>query len=216
MCFQAKNVPSVTLQTAVLMQVKDFANAQQTFSVFDITRTIREKTGNGDIEIPEVEVSGASFRFDIPHAKVKAIFDELWRTGVFDPLFTLNRNFNGTYFEYTPQIAGNVSATPAPVPTFAVTPSAPVLSVSTAPTTTATSSGKPSRSDVTPRVKLYLDNCASRNFRPTLKQVQSAIKRGDVSTGWTCDELSDLIENDLGFNVVPDPDYVSASQVEVV
>jgi hypothetical protein len=60
MCNQ---VQSVTLQTAVLMTVKEFAQNSQTFSVHDITRTIRSKAAQGDLEIPEVEVAGASFRF---------------------------------------------------------------------------------------------------------------------------------------------------------
>jgi hypothetical protein len=74
---------------------------------------------------------------------------------------------------------------------------------------------KPPRSTVVERVKLYLNHCASRNYRPSLKQVQSAIKRQDKSTGWTCEELSDVV-NDLGFDIISDPDYVSMSQVKVV
>src|ERR1035441_7849921 len=97
-----QQVPSVTLQSAVLMQVKAFAQNNTPFSVHDITRTIRQKTSQGELEIPEVEVQGASFRFDIPHPKVKALFDELWTSGVFDPDFSLSRKFNGMYFEYTP------------------------------------------------------------------------------------------------------------------
>ena len=117
MCNQ---VQSVTLQTAVLMQVKEFAQTNTPFSVHDITRTIRTKAAQGELEIPEVEVQGASFRFDIPHPKVKGIFEEMWKTGVFDPDFTLSRQFNGMYWLYTPapvnggaSYAG-VSVTPQP------------------------------------------------------------------------------------------------------
>ena len=218
MCNKA-NVPSVTLQTAVLLQVKEFAEKSQPFSAHDVTVNIRNKTSQGDLEIPEVEVQGASFRFDIPHAKVKGIFDELWRTGVFDPILTLNRNFNGTYFEYTPTLTSQ----PAPVTAFATnannvgqnwgaTSPAPTATVKpTVQTTgTAAASAVPD-SVVRERIKTYLENCKNRCFRPTLKQVQSAIKR-DVSTGWSCEKIQDYIEG-LGFTVVPDPDYVSASQV---
>lgn len=213
MCNQ---VQSVTLQTAVLMQVKEFAQNNQPFSVHDITRTIRHKTAQGELEIPEVEVSGTSFRFDIPHAKVKTLFDELWRTGVFDPDFTLSRQFNGMYFEYTPSLlavsptvqvstpavthATQTVSTPAPTPAPAPVASSPSTSVS--------------NSVVQDRIQTYLDNCTSRNFRPTLKQVQSAIKR-DVSTGWTCEQIQDYVEG-LGYDVVADPDYVSANQVATV
>jgi hypothetical protein len=211
MCNQ---VPSVTLQTAVLMQVKEFANNNQQFSVHDITRTIRQKTAAGDLEIPEVEVSGASFRFDIPHAKVKALFDELWRTGVFDPDFTLSRNFNGTYFEYTPSAVNqsayagvSVSPTPVTAPVSSPTP--------TAPTNTASVASGTLPSDIAARVATYLSNCRNRNFRPTLKQVQSAIKRGDASTGYSCPVLRSYITGTLGYTVVDDPEAESRAQVAV-
>lgn len=197
---------TVTLQTAVLMQVKEFATNNQKFSVHDITRTVRQKANNGELEIPEVEVAGASFRFDIPHAKVKALFDELWRTGVFDPDFTLNRNFTGMFFEYTPAPVSSANSVSAPSFTVAQ-PSV------NAP---ATSGTKVNKSQVTERIKKYLTNCINRNFRPTLKQVQSAIKRGSESTGWSCGDIEDIISSDLGYNIVTDPNYASASQVATV
>lgn len=206
MCNQL-NVPSVTLQTAVLMQVKEFASQSQPFSVHDVTRNLRMKTSQGELEIPEVEVSGASFRFDIPHVKVKGIFDELWRTGVFDPVLTLNRSFNGTYFEYTPsavnQSYAGVSVTPAPA-TPAPTP-APVASAPSAPVLDSV---------VRDRIQTYLQNCTSKNFRPTLRNVQSAIKRY-VSTGWSCEKIQDYIEK-LGYDIVPDPNAISKAQVVTV
>lgn len=198
---------TVTLQTAVLMQVKEFATNNQPFSVHDITKTVRQKVNNGELEIPEVEVSGASFRFDIPHAKVKALFDELWRTGVFDPDFTLNRNFNGMYYEYTPSTVTNAGTS---VPSFSV--SQPSITPPAAKTN-ATTGTKVGKSDVSDRVQKYLANCRNRNFRPTLKQVQSAIKRGNESTGWSCSDLRDIITNDLGYTVVDNPSSDSASQV---
>lgn len=197
------SLQSVTLQTAVLMQVKEFAAANQTFSVHDITRTVRDKVNNALLEIPEVEVSGASFRFDIPHAKVKALFEELWRTGIFNPDFTLGRKFNGQYFEYTP-----TSNSGAPD----VTPSVPSYTVSPSTTTAAPSTSVSNDGSVKSRVQQYLTNCAKRNFRPTLKNVQSAIKRGDMSTGWSCDSLKTVIES-FGYTIVSDPDSLSASQV---
>ena len=204
-------IQSVTLQTAVLMQVKEFAQNDKTFSVHDITRCVRQKVNDGELEIPEVEVTGASFRFDIAHAKVKALFDELWRTGVFDPDFSLNRNFNGMYFEYTPspvsggayaQIGGAFSQISTTVPSTSPTVTNPVQ-------TNVNDSAT-----VEPRVKHYLANCAARNFRPTLKQVQSAIKRGDVSTGWSCGDLKEMVKR-FGYSVVEDPDSVASSQVIV-
>ena len=211
-------VPSVTLQTAVLMQVQEFAKNGQTFSVHDITRVVRNKTYKGDMEIPEVEVQGASFRFDIPHTKVKSIFDDLWRSGVFDPDFTLTRNFNGTYFEYTPSTWNNPPASVTPVAPVSNTynplvTTTPVISpVITAPSVPV---AKLDKNVVFSRVNFYLNTCKNKGYRPTLKQVQSAIKR-DQSTGWTCEQLRDLIETDLGYNVVDNPDKESSAQVAVV
>src|SRR6185503_4576118 len=112
---------SVTLQTAVLKTVKDLASQNTTFSVHDITRKVRDQVNTGALEIPETKVQGTN-RFDIQHVKVKSLFDELWRNGVFDPDFSLTRNFNGTYFEYTPstnspyQAAVNAATRPTVAP----------------------------------------------------------------------------------------------------
>ena len=195
---------SVTLQAAILLQVQEFANAGRQFSVHNITQEVRNKANSGVLEIPEVEVSGASFRYDIPHVKVKAVFEDLWASGVFNPSFTLNRRFNGQYFEYTPTTNQGAPVTPA-TPSYTVSPS-------TAPTTATATPATGADTTVTDRIQLYLNNCAARNFRPTLKQVQSAIKRGDASTGWSCEKLQDYIEG-LGYSVTVDPESVSSSQV---
>ena len=220
MCNQ---VPSVTLQTAVLMQAKEFADNNQQFSVHDITRTLRLKTGQGELEIPEVETTGASFRFDIPHVKVKALFDELWRTGVFDPDFTLSRQFNGVYFEYTPSAvnqSANAGVSVNPTPTPQTAPPAPVNNVEDR-IKTYPQRPRPAWlacapvNNVEDRIKTYLSNCAIRNLRPTLRRVQSAIKRNDTIPIPSCEELKDCIENVLGYVVVTDPDSISMSQVDV-
>ena len=213
MCNQVK---SVTLQTAVLIQVKEFAQNNQKFSIHDITRTIREKTSKDELEIPEVEVvvgdHGAPtppHRFEISHAKVKSLFDELWRTGVFDPEFILDRSFTGMYFEYTPKLVGNVLAAPCPVnvPAMVVTPNYPWGPAPLAPVT-------PMASADIARVKLYLTNCANKSFRPTLKKIQSAIKRDGVPC-CSCGELKSYITA-LGYTIVDDPDAISKSQVATV
>lgn len=231
MCNQ--NAPSVSLQTAVHMQVQEFAKNGTMFSVHDITRNIRLKVKAGDLEIPETEVSGTSFRNDIPHATVKKIFDELWQTGVFDAEFTLSRVFNRTYFEYTPTLVNQSIPVPTPPPLFSTpphtgwaptSPTSPTVPTVNSPWAPAaptvpspTVSVKPTVSHDTAkaRIDVYLKNCARRNFRPTLKHVQSAIKR-DYTTGWTCQEIKNIIETDLKIQVIEDDDFVSASQVAVV
>jgi len=198
MCNQPQ---SVTLQTAVLMQVKEFASNNSQFSVYDITTAIRWKTSQGELEIPEVEVTGESFRFDIPHTKVKALFDELWRTGVFDPDFTLSRKFNGTYLEYTPTPGYGAYVSPtSPQTTTASTTTAPRI---WAEARVKALFSKVSRVGVETRIKTYLENCSTRHFCPTIKQVQSAIKRSNVSNGWTCGDIKEAIEK-TGFKVIFD------------
>lgn len=211
---------AITLQSAVLLQVREFAQNNQSFSAHDITRSIREKTRNGELEIPEVEVQGASFQFDISHGRVKSIFEDLWRTGAFDSEFTLSRQFvNNMYFLYTPTlVAGNSQpptnvTAPAPVAipasgnTPTATPTAAQNPVSNPPST------KLDATSVEARVREYLINCASRQkFHPTIKQVQSAIKR-DTSTHWTCSEICDLIEHVLRIPVNRASDFASFSVV---
>ena len=225
MCKQCSNIPSVTLQTAVLMQVKDFAKDQTTFSVYDITSHIREKTSNGVIEIPEVEVSGASFRFDIPHTKVKSIFDELWRTSVFDPLFTLTRNFNGRYFEYTPTSVAVGDCPPTIVPdthpsSTPIYPGGTSNSVPVAMVTRTSHSSPVSRfrgdsvfdSVFMSRIKIYLLNCCDIGVDPTIKQIQSAIKRKNDTKSWTCYDIREYVKS-IRFVISSDSDCISLNKV---
>ena len=203
MCNQT--VPSVSLQTAVLMQVTEFANNNQSFSVHDTTDALRKKVNDGELEIPEVEEQGASFRFNIRHSAVRANFRDMLNTGVFDQ-FGLEETFpNGKFFVYVPTIGSVTTATQQ-------TPMAPSVA---APSPVAAPFVKPPRATIVERTKLYLNHCVSRNFRPTLKQVQSAIKRGALSTGWTCEELEEIIESDLNLTIVSNPDFLSASQVAI-
>lgn len=207
----ASSVPSVTLQTAVLEQVKYFASVSRTFSIHDVTTAIRRNVAQGELEIPETEVAGSSFRNDIPHSKVKEIFNDLFSTGVFDPYCTFTRKFNGTYFEFTPALvtvpAPAVSAAPAVTVTANVGNSAPVTVTTNVPASPVADA------DVKARINTYLDNCRIRNFRPTLKQIQSACKR-NVGDCPTCEELKLYITN-MGYTIVDEPDAVSRTQVIV-
>jgi len=204
-----QTVPSVSLQTAVLMQVTEFAKNGKSFSIREVTGALREKVNNGELEIPEIEEQGPTFRFNVRHSNVRALFRDMLNTGVFDQQFKLEETFpNGKFFVYVPTVTSMTSATQQTSMSAATTqaPASPV----------AAPFVKPTRDEIVKRVKLYVTHCRTRNFRPSLKKVQSAIKRRDRSTGWTCEELSDVITNDIGFNIIPDPDCVSTSQVEVV
>ena len=197
---------TTTLEDAVILVTKELANKNQPFSAHDITTAIRKKVREGDLEIPEVEVHGSSFNFDIRHDRVKDLFLDAWNNGKFDADFQLTRKFNGTYFEYTP-----VLNSVAPVTPTSVTPIAPVAYATnrnniaqdwgaTTQTVSLPPLVKADRSIVVKRVNAYLNTCSGD---PTLKQIQSGIKRSR-STGWTCAELKDLLEKDLGYSVVVD------------
>lgn len=193
-------VPTVTLQTAILLQVKEFAEQGKKFSAHDITAQLRSKCNNGQMEIPEIEdVSGQDgFRYNVQHNAVRTLFNEMRDNGVFDSDFQIRKQFNGMFFEYVAD-AVNQGATPmTPVTPTVMTPSVsptPVVTPSTPSTTGVLTS------DIKVRVENYLENCATRNFRPSLKNVQSAIKRGNKSTGISSAVLLDYIQNELGYSI---------------
>lgn len=188
------SVPSVTLSDAVFNQVVEFASLSQIFSVHDITRTIRSKVSKHELEIPETEVTGTSYRNDIPHTKVKALFESLWGSGKFDSSLSLSRNFNGTYFEYTPTVNSTTYAAPATTPVQ-------VSNTVVAPTS-FTTPVVVNDDNVKSNIKNYLNNSKTRNHSPTLKQIQSAIKRRNLAiSGWTCKQIKDYVETDLGYKV---------------
>lgn len=187
---------SVTLQTAIIIVVKELSVRMSSFSATDITTAIRNKCINGELEIPELEVTtfySDDLRYDIRHSVVNGIFKDLWKTGVFNPEFILNREISksGEYYIYTPLQINNVT-NPIPVPANVICNSISALRASV---------DELSRSDATERIRKYLNNCQIRKFHPTLRQVQSAIKRNNVSTGWSCDEIGDIICNCLGYDI---------------
>lgn len=191
-------VPSLSLQTAVLNQVQEFATNNATFSIYEITKEIRNKVNQGTWEIPETEIVGSSFRNDIPHSRVRNLFYDLWNSGVFDNQFNLNRVFNGNYNEFTP---ANVVST--------IDPAANAVSQTVAPPANNVSSAT---SPIDARVQLYLNNCKTKGSQPTLKQVQSAIKRRNSGTGISCSDLYNIVVK-LGYNLIADPDFISLCRV---
>lgn len=205
------SAPSVTLQTAVLIAVKEFATQSRTFSIHDITKSIRAKCNSGELEIPEVEVTGGGqFRFEVEHDKVKELFLELLNTGAFDADFSLTEQFNrqGGFRTYTPSSVNGAISVASPT-----TVNVPVATVTT-PAAAPVATPAPIDSDVQDRINKYLTNCRNRNFRPSLRQVQSAIKRGERSTGYTVEALRDFISG-LGYQFSVNPSSLAKYQVVV-
>ncbi len=209
MCNQ--NIPSVNLQTAVLMQVQEFVNSGQVFSRYDITKALRQKCNDGLLEIPEVENVDGNPRFDIRKNAVDAIFDQLYQNCLANGLPPLTYTYNQVlgYRVFSADLTA-VQPTPVPTATPASFPSAAPLpatlsnssvaptQVVSVPVTTATN--MPDAAELNRRIGLYMNNCQRIGKVPTLRQIQSAIKRGGKSTGLSRRECRNIAVS-LGYAV---------------
>lgn len=210
MCKNA-NTPSVNLQTAVLMQVQEFVNSGQAFSRYDITKALRQKCNDGLLDIPEIEDTnpGVTNRYNVRKQAVDDIFEQLFANCLANGLPPLTYTFNqaGGYrvfaadpnaVQAVPQPATYVSQPSVPSPAGAYTgvvAGTPSITPIT-PTTTVTLSD----SELRRRVGLYMDHCGKIGLVPTLKQIQSAIKRGNKSTGLSYREIANVATS-LGYKV---------------
>jgi hypothetical protein len=189
--------------------VEGFLATDRTFSVHEITTSIREVVNAGLVEIPSLAVSNEAFKYDISHEEVRYYFNELFLGNQFSK--PLTRSFNGTYFEYSAQKAPVTTLRPKTL-NFANNPvakmgtalgslasalhsmrNASVIAVpSAASTVQQAAAGKLGRTEVISRVRQYLTSCKQRGMTPTNKQIQSAIKRNGKSTGWTRGDLDKI------------------------
>lgn len=203
MC-QNPNTPSVNLQTAVLMQVQEFVNSGQAFSRYDITKALRQKCNDGLLDIPEIEDTnpGVTNRYNVRKQAVDDIFEQLFANCLANGLPPLTYSFNqaGGYrvfaadpnaVQAVPQPATYVSQPNVPVPVTVPPTVTPIT-----PTTTVTLSDP----EIRRRVGLYMDHCGKIGLAPTLKQIQSAIKRGSKSTGLSYREIANVATS-LGYKV---------------
>lgn len=185
-----------SLNKAILVQVKEFATNNTTFSIHDITRGLREKTSKGVIDIPELKSQNSQFSHEIPHITVKSAFTELLNDNIFstDLGLELNRNFNGTYFEYVPVVVS---------PSSSLTPTTNPMNL------TPTVSSVKTLSD---RVKIYLSKWNNASF-PSVKQVQSGIRRRNIPDT-KCIDIQSEIAN-LGYKMVINLNYPSLTTILV-
>ena len=193
---------TVTLQTAVIMVVKDFVQNDESFSIHDITVGIRERCNNGLLEISEIENPdpSAPFRFIVEHSVVRVLFNEMWDRGVFSgqtPI--LDRRHNGRYWEFSSGSDDDVLLKSL-LDDLGVSDS-DLLNVSVAKSQSTYSPPTPDslalderKIEAKRRIKIYLENCAKVPVFPTLKQVQSAIHRPrGLPLNFTCDEIGSLV-----------------------
>jgi len=199
-----------TLKELVLGAVEGFLATNSKFSVHDVTQSIRQVVNSGAVEVPALFVPGQAFKFEITHDDVKYYFNELYTDSLFSQ--PLVRQFNGTYFVYegaptapkSLNFANNFPASQASNAANNLAKSlnslgnaSAVVVPSAAQAVQQAAAGKLGRTEVVNRVRLYLQNCATRGVTPTNRRIQSAIKRNGKSTGWT---RSDLDQIRVGIN----------------
>jgi hypothetical protein len=207
-----------TLEQLVQDTVNTFITLEQSFSVYDVTTNIRSLVNSGAVIPSDLYYNVVDNFYDIPHSEVKAIFTDLVEDNGFDA--PLTKDFNGSYFLYTPAIAPPTGVAQAAQAFLSTSPSqALVDALLKIPNATVVkfgrNAGRPlnfglpvgkkvaaavakasgnslDRTTVINRVKQYLNGCKARKANPTPRQIQSAIKRNGKSTGWSRSELSQI------------------------
>ena len=190
------------------MQIQEFITSGQSFSRYDITKALRQKCNDGQLEIPEIEnVNPGNIRFNVRKASVDTIFDQLYSNLLQNGIPALRYDFNRDQqtgvgyrvFSVDNTVAQTVLpvvAAPAPAPT----PS-PATSINSMNyfAVQASASTSPDDAEIRRRATVYLQNCQKIGKVPSLKKIQSAIKR-KVSTGLSRKECFNLATS-LGFKV---------------
>lgn len=192
------NANTVTLQDAVLEQVKQFVDSGEQFSVYNVTTAIRTKCNAGLLDIPEVLNSNphSQFKYDVRHDSVKATFAELFEDSPQNGFPALTRQFSGQYWVYEADAAGDGTVDNSPIQVVTSVPAAPATAPAAIP---ATPPPPVSETEVKRRIKIYLENCTKAGSIPTPKQVQSAIKR-NRSTGYSYDKITS-IASEMGYTL---------------
>lgn len=191
----------VTLKELVLGAVEGFLSTDSSFSVHNLTQSIRNVVNSGAVEIPALLVDGQAFKYEISHDDVKFYFNDLFLNNSFTQ--PLSRSWQGGYFLYygdmTPAQVNPIKATSNALNrlggSLSVLGNSGTIKVPSAAALVsqqAAASNKLPRTEVINRVRTYQTNCGFRGVSPTPKQIQSAIKRGSKSTGWTRSELQGI------------------------
>lgn len=206
------NTPSVSLQTAVIMQIQEFAQKQTPFSRYDITTELRRKCNDGELDIPECKRDPNSDFCDVRKTAVDDIFEQLWNNGLCDGIPALvssydrNRGYRlfsgdtttqGSAIPAPSMVAPSPVMSPPPTPLNPPTVKLPIPPIAMVPQTTMVTL---SDAEIRRRIDLYMTRCQKVGMTPSLKQIQSAIKRGNRSTGLSYREIAN-VAGSLGYKV---------------
>ncbi len=177
--------------TAVLNTMANFVSTGTSFSAHDITKELRNQVNANNLRLTDLdeEMVGGVTTQRIDHDKVRTQVREVYESNV----LPLDRDFGRGFMLYVPRSASPAISNPTPS-----------LSVPTPQITSPTFRQSPNFP-----VQRYLSNKFRKSQAPTLKQIQSAIRR---KGSWTVRELKDVCES-LGYSVVlTNPYYKSTVQ----
>ena len=165
-----------TLKDAVLDAVNTLKTTVGSFSIHDVTNTIRAAVNDGEYILPGLETSSPSgFKFNVNHDAVKEIVEFLLNDGTLANLGLTSVSYGSSHRTF------NFGA--------------PTSNPTTTSTTTEDADEDVSDSDspVAQHIKSYL---ANRGESATIRQIHSALK----INGLTSEALVELVTN-LGYQV---------------
>jgi hypothetical protein len=176
------------LKEAIVIAIADLITNKTTFSIHNITTFIRSAVSKGELDIP-----GCNAPEDIHHLDVRKLFRTMLTDKELDS-FKLIETHNGVYFEYTPTSVPNSMGLSTTTSTSTVWNNSDIKSTDNKmPYSENSPIARIPKDEVMRRIETYLGRCSDKGVNPTIKLVQSAIKRGDELLGWTCRELENLI-----------------------
>ena len=178
-----KTMKNVLFQTGVLLAVNSVRVSQPTFSIFDVTKSLRNLVNSGTFGFSDKQpttLAGVSTYF-VDHQEVKVIFEDLIASGAVKDLTESNNP--GGYREFSDTIK---QMAPKAVFTKPYIPKPTIVS-NTAPA---------SSSVFDAQLNQYVKNRSQSGFTTTMKQIQSRFK----GVGFTCDDYVNIVLR-LGFMV---------------
>jgi len=187
MCDKNKEI---SLQTAVLMQINEFVNSGQSFSRYDVVNALRQKCNDGFLYID-------GFNKIIKKKIFNKVFDELWTCVLKIGLPALNcrlaQSPNGLKYRL---YSTNCNTEIPKSDNYIISKSGTLGSdIDAIYKTNKIFTDDESGTLGYKRIKTYLINCVSKNVKPTLKQIQSAIKRRNGGPCWTCKDIHNIINS---------------------
>jgi hypothetical protein len=194
---------NILFVTAVYLAANQLIKKGNPFSIFNVTKSIRDDVNNGSLVIDDKEkvMLGGKQVSDVQHDDVKRAFIEMYDNGAFPGLGN-RMSADYMYREFVPSclsspINSTVSNTPVSAPQ-PVTPQ-PVVKICLAPQRVF--------SKVQTKVQAYI----SSKGQPTMKQIQSRFKKAK----FTCLQLADILGK-AGYKITKThPEYPSFWTVQL-